>query len=150
MMDFKPDTPSERQRKRRSSRTGGLSSKDPWASTLLFRTVPEERYSIWDWQAAVDPRISQRNSEPNESFESRFQFFYKPICFPRYENTDECVTSGIPTEDLKSDHKFISSCSEGQTVCNDLSISQSSVQTLGSFFPGKLSPPSHGIQLKSS
>lgn len=70
MMDFKPDTPSERQRKRRSSRTGGLSSKDPWASTLLFRTVPEERYSIWDWQAAVDPQLLPDSQESLNEIQS--------------------------------------------------------------------------------
>ncbi|TVY31492.1 hypothetical protein LSUB1_G008839 [Lachnellula subtilissima] len=59
MIEFKPDSTSEKQRKRRSSRTGGLtSSKDPWANILLFRTIQEERYNIYDWQAAVKPNLT--------------------------------------------------------------------------------------------
>ncbi|KAG9243806.1 hypothetical protein BJ878DRAFT_103770 [Calycina marina] len=58
MLEFKPDTPVERSRKRRSSRTGGLSSKDPWSSTLLFRTVPEERYNIYNWQTTIRPQLT--------------------------------------------------------------------------------------------
>ncbi|RDW94326.1 hypothetical protein BP5796_00089 [Coleophoma crateriformis] len=54
IINLKPDAELERQRKRRSSRTGGLtSSKDPWASTLLFRTVPEEQHNIYDWSMAI-------------------------------------------------------------------------------------------------
>lgn len=57
MLEFKPDAAVERARKRRSSRTGGLTGKDPWASTLLFRTFPEERYNIYDWQITVKPQL---------------------------------------------------------------------------------------------
>lgn len=57
MLEFRPDAPTERARKRRSSRTGGLTSKDPWASTLLFRTVPEERYNIYNWQSTIKPQL---------------------------------------------------------------------------------------------
>ncbi|CZT07713.1 hypothetical protein WAI453_005166 [Rhynchosporium graminicola] len=63
MFELKPDSISEKQRKRRSSRTGGLSSKDPWANFLLFRTIPEERHSIYDWQAAVKPMLSAESEE---------------------------------------------------------------------------------------
>ncbi|TVY47190.1 hypothetical protein LOCC1_G002307 [Lachnellula occidentalis] len=59
MIEFKPDSTSEKQRKRRSSRTGGLtSSKDPWSNILLFRSIQEERYNIYDWQAAVKPNLT--------------------------------------------------------------------------------------------
>lgn len=58
MIEFKPDSMSEKQRKRRSSRTAGLTSKDPWANVLLFRTIPEERYNIYDWQATVKPKLT--------------------------------------------------------------------------------------------
>jgi len=57
MLEFRPDAPTEIARKRRSSRTGGLTSKDPWASTLLFRTVPEERYNIQNWQSTIKPQL---------------------------------------------------------------------------------------------
>ncbi|KAA8563656.1 hypothetical protein EYC84_011678 [Monilinia fructicola] len=52
---------SEKQRKRRSSRTGGLTSnKDAqWADTLLFRSVPEDRNNIYDWQITIKPRLQQ-------------------------------------------------------------------------------------------
>lgn len=58
MVELKPDSVSEKQRKRRSSRTAGLTSKDPWSNILLFRTIPEERYNIYDWQAAVKPMLT--------------------------------------------------------------------------------------------
>ncbi|TVY59559.1 hypothetical protein LSUE1_G009906, partial [Lachnellula suecica] len=58
MIEFKPDSLSEKQRKRRSSRAAGLTSKDPWANVLLFRTIPEERYNIYDWQASVKPKLT--------------------------------------------------------------------------------------------
>jgi len=57
MLEFRPDAPTEIARKRRSSRTGGLTSKDPWASTLLFRTVPEEHYNIYNWQSTIKPQL---------------------------------------------------------------------------------------------
>ncbi|KAL2067806.1 hypothetical protein VTL71DRAFT_15902 [Oculimacula yallundae] len=63
MFEMKPDSISEKQRKRRSSRTGGLSSKDPWINFLLFRTIPEERHSIHDWQAAVKPLLTPGEEE---------------------------------------------------------------------------------------
>jgi hypothetical protein len=63
VLEFKPDTPTEKQRKRRSSRTGGLSSKDPWANTLLFRSVPEERYSIYDWLIRIKPQLPAESQE---------------------------------------------------------------------------------------
>ncbi|KAL3425758.1 hypothetical protein PVAG01_02549 [Phlyctema vagabunda] len=63
VINLKPDIETEKQRKRRSSRTGGLtSSKDPWANTLLFRTVPEERYNIYDWQITIKPVMESLGS----------------------------------------------------------------------------------------
>ena len=57
MLEFKADSLSDRQRKRRSSRTGGLGSKDPWGNTLLFRDAPDERHTIHDWNACIKPRL---------------------------------------------------------------------------------------------
>lgn len=59
MLELKPDSISEKQRKRRSSRTGGLTSnKDAqWADTLLFRSVPEDRNNIYDWEITIKPRL---------------------------------------------------------------------------------------------
>lgn len=65
MLELKPDSISEKQRKRRSSRTGGLTSnKDAqWADTLLFRSVPEDRNNIYDWQITIKPRLQVDENE---------------------------------------------------------------------------------------
>ena len=65
MLEMKPDTPSEKSRKRRSSRTGGLTPKDPWGGILLFRTVPDDRYNICDWHITVKPFLTP--NEPEDS-----------------------------------------------------------------------------------
>jgi len=65
MLEMKPDSEAEKQRKRRSSRTGGLGGKDPWGGIMLFRTVPEERYNIYDWQITVKALLTP--DEPEES-----------------------------------------------------------------------------------
>ncbi|KAG9236602.1 hypothetical protein BJ875DRAFT_214938 [Amylocarpus encephaloides] len=68
LLELKPDSMSEKQRKRRSSRTPGLTtSKDPWSNMLLFRTVPEERFSIYDWQVAVSARLTPETEVPEDS-----------------------------------------------------------------------------------
>lgn len=67
MLDFKPETDHEKQRRRRSSRSTGLSSRDPWEGTLLFRSVSDERYSIYDWQLTLKPQLTP---DTLESFES--------------------------------------------------------------------------------
>jgi hypothetical protein len=82
MLEFKPDSITEKQRKRRSSRTGGLSSvKDAqWADTLLFRSVPEERHSIYDWQIAVKPRLEPELEEsPMSPLSPVFTTFSNPF-----------------------------------------------------------------------
>jgi len=61
MLEFKPDPLSDKARKRRSSRTSGLTSKDPWANILLFRTVPDERHNIYDWQAMIKPQLTSES-----------------------------------------------------------------------------------------
>jgi hypothetical protein len=78
MIEFKLDSTSEKQRKRRSSRTAGLTSKDPWANFLLFRTIPEERYNIYDWQAAVKANLTPDDSPLSPSSPS-FHSFTNPF-----------------------------------------------------------------------
>ncbi|KAK6584633.1 hypothetical protein PZA11_002857 [Diplocarpon coronariae] len=63
MLEMRLDPKSEKQRRRRSSRAGALSSKDPWTNFLLFRTIPEERNSIYEWQAAVQPLLTHEAAE---------------------------------------------------------------------------------------
>jgi len=65
MLELKPDSPSDKQRKRRSSRTPGLTSKDPWGNILLFRTVTEEQHNIYSWQQRVKPLLTP--DEPEET-----------------------------------------------------------------------------------
>lgn len=64
---MKPDSLSDKQRKRRSSRTGGLSgTKDPFPNMLMFRSVPEDRYNIYDWQIHVQPLLTAGPMEEEE------------------------------------------------------------------------------------
>lgn len=64
LLELKPDSISDKQRKRRSSRTGGLSSsKDPLANVLMFRSVAEERFNIFDWQMNLKPLLTQGEME---------------------------------------------------------------------------------------
>ena len=80
-MEFKPDLLSDKQRKRRSSRTGGLSSKDPWQNILLFRTAPEERYNINDWHLTMKPRLTPGTPEesPLSPMSPTFSTFTNPF-----------------------------------------------------------------------
>ena len=54
----------DRQRKRRSSRTGALGSKDPWGNTLLFRDAPDEHLTIHDWNTKIRPHLVPGAKEP--------------------------------------------------------------------------------------
>jgi hypothetical protein len=81
MLEMKPDSMSEKQRKRRSSRTAGLTSKDPWANVLLFRTVADERHSIHDWQSMVKPKLTMETPEdsPLTPMSPAFSTFSNPF-----------------------------------------------------------------------
>ncbi|TGO57014.1 hypothetical protein BOTNAR_0210g00020 [Botryotinia narcissicola] len=83
MLELKPDSISEKQRKRRSSRTGGLTSnKDAqWADTLLFRSVPEDRNNIYDWQITIKPRlqIDDYEESPMSPLSPIFTSFTNPF-----------------------------------------------------------------------
>jgi hypothetical protein len=63
IITFDPDPASDKARKRRSSRTGGLSSSsNSHPNSLLFRTSPDERYNIYDWQAKIRAQIKPRQN----------------------------------------------------------------------------------------
>jgi hypothetical protein len=82
LLELKPDSISEKQRKRRSSRTGGLSSaKDPFTNILLFRSVPEERFSIFDWQINMKPLLTVGDIEetPLSPLSPVFSSFTNPF-----------------------------------------------------------------------
>ncbi|EPE34631.1 hypothetical protein GLAREA_10325 [Glarea lozoyensis ATCC 20868] len=94
MLELKPDSMSEKQRKRRSSRTAGLTSKDPWANVLLFRTVADERHTIYDWQAAIRSKLTIDTPEdsPLTPMSPSFNAFSNPFA-PR-------ESKGSPRPDL--------------------------------------------------
>ncbi|TVY12965.1 hypothetical protein LARI1_G009505 [Lachnellula arida] len=95
MIEFKPDPTSEKQRKRRSSRTGGLtSSKDPWANILLFRTIQEERYNIYDWQAAVKPNLTPDAPDDSPLTPSSPSFSFTNPFSPRETKSQTGSTTG--------------------------------------------------------
>jgi hypothetical protein len=97
MLEFKPDAPIERARKRRSSRAGGLSSKDPWASMLLFRTVAEERYNIYDWQITLKPQLVPDSPESlMEDFQNNLFPMTSPI-FGGFSNPFAAREARTPT-----------------------------------------------------
>src|SRR5690348_14350901 len=67
IITFEVDAAADKMRKRRSSRSGQLtSSTSAYPNSLLFRTVPEERFNIYDWQVTIQPRI-QPNTEYGEA-----------------------------------------------------------------------------------
>ncbi|KUJ20074.1 uncharacterized protein LY89DRAFT_731309 [Mollisia scopiformis] len=64
LLELKPDSIADKQRKRRSSRTGGLSSsKDTHSNILLFRSVPDEQHNIYDWQMNIKPLLTPDDIE---------------------------------------------------------------------------------------
>lgn len=81
MLEFKPDSIADKQRKRRSSRSGGLSSKDQHSNILLFRTAPDEQHTIYDWQRNV--KVLLTTEEPEDRPISPFApIFHNPFANP--------------------------------------------------------------------
>lgn len=74
LLEFKPETSSEKARKRRSSRTSGLTTKDPWSNILLFRTVPDDHHNIYDWQQVIKPYL--RPEGPTDSIITPGPYFH--------------------------------------------------------------------------
>lgn len=74
LLEFKPDTSLEKARKRRSSRTTGLTTKDPWANILLFRTVPDDHHNIYDWQQVIKPYLKPEG--PTDSIITPGPYFH--------------------------------------------------------------------------
>ncbi|RDL35298.1 Uncharacterized protein BP5553_07229 [Venustampulla echinocandica] len=82
VLEMKPGSASDKQRKRRSSRTPGLaSSKDPWANALIFRTVESERHSIYNWQSCIGPKLTSETPEdsPLTPASPLFNMFSNPF-----------------------------------------------------------------------
>jgi hypothetical protein len=144
MLEFKLDSAAERQRKRRSSRTSGLGSKDPWGNTLLFRDAPDEPHTIHDWNnkmqpciAAADAPNSRDGAAPAKSPTSRsVTSFTNPFAQresrPRPEN---------PVHD-----QYLPSRPEGPPDCFDLPVAQPAVQAIRPLVPSKLPSPPGGLR----
>jgi hypothetical protein len=103
LLELKPDSLSEKQRKRRSSRAGGLSSaKDPFPNILLFRSVPEERFSIFDWQINLKPLL-----EPGVDAIEEAPLSPPTQTFPTFSNPFSSRESrGPPTAPNKAENQF--------------------------------------------
>jgi hypothetical protein len=84
VLTLESDFDADKARKRRSSRTAGLSSKShAYPNALLFRTIPEEKMSVYDWQVIIQPRIKQHaNSDapmsPDSSGSTSFINAFSP------------------------------------------------------------------------
>jgi hypothetical protein len=66
IITFELDAAADKMRKRRSSRSGQLtSSSSSYPNSLLFRTINEEKFSIYDWQVMIQPRIRLNRGDPN-------------------------------------------------------------------------------------
>lgn len=77
------DAAAERSRKRRSSRTAGLSVTST-TNMLIFRNVPEARFSIYDWQAAMQPLVfgnlrRMADDDPTTPISPAFNSFTNPF-----------------------------------------------------------------------
>jgi len=98
IITFEVDAAADKMRKRRSSRSGQLtSSTSSYPNSLLFRTVPEERFNIYDWQVTIQPRI-QPNTEFGEAISHdaapTFNSFINP--FAKSSKTSERPTISKP------------------------------------------------------
>ena len=62
VITFDPDPAADKTRKRRSSRTSGLSSSNSHPNSLLLRTAPDERYNIYDWQVKIQSQIKPKQN----------------------------------------------------------------------------------------
>lgn len=104
MLEMKPEL-NDKARKRRSSRTAGLTTKDPWANILLFRTVSDERYNIYDWQVMMKPQLTpESRADSPVNTPSHFNNFINPFA-PR----DARVPSTKPDIPPRSSERINSS-----------------------------------------
>ncbi|KAI3321731.1 hypothetical protein HD806DRAFT_145666 [Xylariaceae sp. AK1471] len=86
-VQISPDPATDKLRKRRSSRTGGLiTSKDPGPTTLWFLTAEESRYGLGDWARYIQGLI-QRQSVPMSPISPTSPAFISP--FPPMQDVAE-------------------------------------------------------------
>lgn len=75
------DPAADKSRKRRSSRTGGLLAMNTYPNSILFRSVPDDKYNIYDWQIAIQPlmRSNQNMESPMSPTSPQFSAFTNPF-----------------------------------------------------------------------
>lgn len=80
IITFDLDTAADKLRKRRSSRAGILQAQtSSYPNSLLFRTIPEQRYNIYDWQVTIQPRIQPNTPDIAEDSDPTFSAFRNPF-----------------------------------------------------------------------
>lgn len=57
LITFENDPAADKARKRRSSRSSGMSSSSAFPNSLLFRTQRNESYNIGHWHAKIKPHV---------------------------------------------------------------------------------------------
>ncbi|KFY13759.1 hypothetical protein V492_03047, partial [Pseudogymnoascus sp. VKM F-4246] len=100
ILTFEIDAASDRLRKRRSSRSGQLTSPtSTFPNSLLFRSVPDESLNIYDWQVTIAPRIrpttADRTDASSNDSSSLFAFV-NPFCNSQKPSERPTISNPIP------------------------------------------------------
>lgn len=123
VLELKPDVLLERQRRRRSSRAGALTSpKDAWADVYLFRTMTEERFSIFDWQLVLSARLTSPNNmdSPRSPESPDFSTFVDPFA-SRDAGPDTGRAVGASRGYRQQPHALISPAPSVHSMRSDMS-----------------------------
>ncbi|KAI0914207.1 hypothetical protein F4823DRAFT_394622 [Ustulina deusta] len=126
-VQISPDPATEKLRKRRSSRSGGLiTAKDSGPSTLLFLPAEGSQYGLDDWARYIQSLMQQHQSAPMSPISPSSPAFISP--FPTMPDVSE-KSSPASTARGKLRSK-LQSKSSGRTLPS--TRDQSSVYTPGS------------------
>lgn len=89
IVTFEVDAVADKMRKRRSSRSGQLTSaSSTFPNSLLFRNIPEQRFSVYDWQVTIQPRIQPSGSDFGETISSDAAPTFNSFSNPFSKNSD--------------------------------------------------------------
>ncbi|KAI8625169.1 hypothetical protein F5Y19DRAFT_467273 [Xylariaceae sp. FL1651] len=105
-VQISPDPATDKLRKRRSSRTGGLTAtKDSGPTTLWFRTAEESRYGLGDWaryiQMLIQPEVPGRHSMPMSPISPVSPAFVNPFT-SKQDATEKPSSASGPKGKLRS------------------------------------------------
>lgn len=123
VLELKPDILLERQRRRRSSRAGALTSpKDTWADVYLFRTMAEDRFSIFDWQLVLSSRLTSSNNMdcPRSPESPDFPTFVDPFA-SRNAGPDTGAAAKANRGHRQQPHALISPAPSVRSLRSDMS-----------------------------